>query len=118
MDARIAGLIGMSRTGLPLGRHSIMNGVAVRITDGYDAEQAERLASAINLAGRLSERGWAKARALADLHFPDQHGLNPLCCWQRATPPGPQTSRTALLELLGDSLPAHLREEAANLAQG
>lgn len=116
MDTRIARLMGLSHTGLPFGRHSIMNGAAVRISDGYDPEQAERLAAAINRMGWLQHRARARARALADRHFPGQHGHIPLWQWQQATPPGPLTSLAALLDVLGDGLPAHLREAAAEIA--
>ncbi len=118
MNTRIAGLMGLSGTGLPLGRHSVMNGAAIRLADGHDPKQAERLAAAVNRSGSLQQHGRARARSLADRHFPDQHGHIPLWQWQQATPPGPRTSLTALIELLGDGLPAHLHEAAAKLAEG
>lgn len=117
MDARIARLLGLERTGLPLGRHSIMNGAAIRLADGYDPKQADRLVAAIRRMGWLQDHGRTKARALADLHFPNQHGHIPLWRWQQATPPGQQTSLTALLELLGDGLPSDVRNAAAALVE-
>lgn len=116
MDARIAGLFGLDRTGLPLGRHSIMNGAAIRVTDAYDPAQGKRLAAALNQMGWIQDQGRARARAIADQHFPDRHGAVPLWEWQQALPPGPATSLTALMDLLGPALPTDIRDAATALA--
>lgn len=116
MDTRIAGLMGLSRTGLPLGRHSIMNGAAVRLTDTYDPDLAERLVTELRRMGRLQDHGRARARALADQHFAGRRDRVPVWQWQQAIPPGPRTSLTALLDLLGTALPAHLSQAATRLA--
>jgi hypothetical protein len=116
MNTRVARVLGLSHTGLPLGRHSIMNGTAIRVTDAHDPAQAERLVAALHRMGSIQEQGRARARALADRHFGDRRDRIPLFHWQEATPPGPQTSLAALLDLLGDDPPDRFREAIARLA--
>lgn len=104
-DTRLAGLIGLRRTGLPLGRHSIMNGAAVALDRGELDAQAQHLSAALHDMTDLRDRAETRARALADEHFPGQRGTVRLATWQGAIPPGPPTSTSALIDLLRDARP-------------
>lgn len=95
---------------LPLGRHSIMNGVGLRVAG---ASEAEAEAFAVRFQGlglgweRLSAWGHAEARRLAD----GLDGAGPdvaLEAWQEACPPSLAASVDAYQRILGTPLPSAL----------
>lgn len=98
---------------LPLGRHSLMNGVGLRVAGASEAEAA---AFAVHFEGlglgweRLSAWGAAEARRLAD-RLGDGGPDVPLATWQKAFPPSVEASLDAYERILGTSLPVAVREQ-------
>ncbi len=98
---------------LPLGRHSIMNGVGLRVAT---ASQEEVDAFCVRLEGL--ELGWDRlhawardeARRLAR-SFADAGPDVPLEVWQRTFPPSLEASLDAYERILETSLPTTLRDQ-------
>ncbi len=96
---------------LPLGRHSLMNGVGLRVAE---ASEGEVDAFAVRLEGlglgwdRLFDWGAAEARRLADSLVGVGPDL-PLAAWQAAFPPSTTASLDAYERILETPLPALLR---------
>ena len=95
---------------LPLGRHSLMNGVGVRST--ASSEQAAAFAVRFEGLGlgwsRLDDWGTAEARRLADAL--DEPGPDvPLERWQVAFPPSVTSSIDAYARVLGTPLPTSVQ---------
>ena len=97
---------------LPLGRHSLMNGVGLRVAAASEAEAA---AFAVRFEGlglgwdRLFDWGAAEARRLADSLGADAPAV-PLETWQRAFPPSVEASLDAYERILGTPVPVAVRE--------
>ena len=98
---------------LPLGRHSIMNGVGLRVAE---ASQDDVDAFAVRFEGlglgwdRLYVWGAAEARRLAD-RLVDTGPEVPLERWQADFPPSVSASLDAYERLLDTPLPAALRTQ-------
>lgn len=103
---------------LPLGRHSLMNGVGRRVVSGpstdADADtdaDTEAFCQSFNALGlswsRLSEWGDAEVQRLASLAAFDVEDV-PLDQWQRAFPVSAAASVDAYERFLQTKLPAHV----------
>jgi hypothetical protein len=99
---------------LPLGRHSLMNGVGRRVVSGpsTDADaDTEAFCQSFNALGlswsRLSEWGDAEVRRLASLAAFDVEDV-PLDHWQRAFPVSAAASVDAYERFLQTKLPAQV----------
>jgi hypothetical protein len=104
---------------LPLGRHSLLNGVGLRVAEA-SAEQAD--AFAVQFEGlslgwdTLFDWGHAEARRLADALVDDAPDV-PLTKWQRAYPPSLAASVDAYERILRTPLPDALRERLVSDAR-
>lgn len=91
------------RRPLALGRHSIMNGIAVRGGQSQEAAEAQiqRLLEFLQGDRRLDDWGRTEYRRLATAFDPQADV--PLPVWQEKWPPGEEASRDAFSRLLGES---------------
>lgn len=98
---------------LPLGRHSLLNGVALRVAQA-SSEEADAFAVAFEGLSlgwdTLFEWGDAEARRLADA-LVDADPDVPLRVWQTTCPPSLTASIDAYERILGTPLPDTLREQ-------
>ena len=100
---------------LPLGRHSIMNGVARRISD-ESVEASEEFARSFNNLGASwdSLSAWGREEARRLLSAVPQAGEDvPLDTWREHFPASVPASADAYERLLGIELPAALVAQAA-----
>jgi len=105
---------------LPLGRHSIMNGVALRVAQ---ASQEEADAFAVRFEGLslgwdgLYDWGHAEARRLADAVVHGKPDV-PLMVWQRTYPATVTASVDAYERFLGTPLPDGLKTQLRRTSVG
>lgn len=98
---------------LPLGRHSLLNGVALRVAQA-SSEEADAFAVAFEGLSlgwdTLFEWGDAEARRLADALVGADSDV-PLRVWQTTCPPSLTASIDAYERILGTPLPDTLRQQ-------
>lgn len=108
VDHRVGALFG-SRRFLPLGQHSIMNNLGLRITDATDAPLsafADQFQAMVGGWQALADWGKAHCQEMAEalgVNLTDGQGTVALEQWQAAYPSTPEASAQAYL--------AHLRAQ-------
>ncbi len=113
VEKSLQGWLGMRV--LPLGRHSLLNGVALQVAEATDEQAA---AFAVQFEGLslgwdlMCEWGRAEARRLADT-LVDSGSDVPLEVWQRTFRPSPTASLDAYERILQTPLPG-LRERLSS----